>query len=88
VWSAGIGACSGALTSGTSRTTPASASARVAGSLKPSTFFGGFKCVIHTAPSTVARQNAPCRVATISPGTPRSVRSACAPNRWKSIPAT
>ena len=60
-------------TSGASTATPASSSARVAGSLKAASPSRRLRCVIHTAPSTVARQIAPSRWAMISPGAPRSV---------------
>ena len=42
------------------------------------------RCVIQTAPSTVARQIAPLRWAMISPARPRSARSWWAPKRWNS----
>ena len=84
MWPAGIGACSGTGSSGASNATPSSSSARVAGSLKESR---AFACVIQTAPSTVARQIAPLRVAMIAPGRPRRPRSKCAPKRKKSTPS-
>ena len=43
--------------------------------------------MIQTAPSTVARQIAPWRCATISPGAPRSASSRWTPKRWNSLPA-
>jgi hypothetical protein len=47
-----------------------------------------FSWVIQTAPSTVARQIAPLRWAMISPGRPRSARSAWASKRWNAVPST
>ena len=43
---------------------------------------------IHTAPSTVARQTAPARVASSSPGRPRSRSSGCPPCRNHSPPSS
>ena len=40
-----------------------------------------FRCVIHTAPSRVARQIAPWRWAITAPGVPRSSPSGCASYR-------
>ena len=70
--------------SGASNSGRARASARVAGSLKPSR---RLRCVIQTAPSTVARQIAPVRWAMISPARPRSARSWWTPKRWNSVPS-
>jgi hypothetical protein len=50
--------------------------------------FRGRSCKIHTAPSTVARQIAPARVAITAPGSPRNSSSAHAPCRKYSAPNT
>ena len=75
MWPGGIGAWSATGISGASGVMPAISSARVAGSLYGAGPSFGLRWVTHTAPSTVARQIAPLRVAMMSPGRPRSPRS-------------
>ena len=78
------GGVSGAGTCGTPARASDPRSASAAGSLKvggPPGAGRARSCGIHTAPSTVARQIAPSRWATIAPGWPRRVSSGCPPAR-------